>query len=295
MKIILDEREHDLFEKCSAILRSEGESIHIQLIKRVLAIGDVLITTDDDKNILLIERKSFSDLFASIKDGRYDEQSYRLMHSSEFPLHNIVYLLEGIHAALKPAEKKLLYSSITSLNVFKGFSVLKTSTIQETAELIIWMSNKIERDMKKGKVPSINKNAFANTTQLNTTQINTTNDDNTTTMDNPVSGGEPELTNANYCTVVKKVKKDNITPENIGEIILCQIPGISSKTAIAIMKSFQTFPHFMEEMQKNPDSLDNMKIESNGKMRKINKSCIKNIQQFLLKPPPTVTAIESVS
>ena len=295
MKIILDEREHDLYEKCSAILRSEGESIHIQLFKRVLAIGDVLITTDDDKNILLIERKSFSDLFASIKDGRYDEQSYRLMHSSEFPLHNIVYLLEGIHAALKPAEKKLLYSSITSLNVFKGFSVLKTSTIQETAELIIWMSNKIERDMKKGKVPSIN------TTKINTPQINTTTMQdgtiNNIIVNNDTNGGEgePELTNANYCTVVKKVKKDNITPENIGEIILCQIPGISSKTAIAIMKSFQTFPHFMEEMQKNPDSLENLKMESNGKMRKINKSCIKNIQQFLLKPPPTVTAIDSVS
>jgi ERCC4-type nuclease len=279
MKIILDEREHDLYEKCSAILRSEGESIHIQLLKRVLAIGDILITTDDDKNILLIERKSFSDLFASIKDGRYDEQSYRLMHSSEFPLHNIVYLLEGIHASLKPAEKKLLYSSITSLNVFKGFSVLKTSTIQETAELVIWMANKIERDMKKGKVI----NGHAPKSQKNTIAVQ---DD-----DKPIEGGgdgEPELTNANYCTVVKKVKKDNITPENIGEIILCQIPGISSKTAIAIMKSFQTFPHFMEEMQKNPHSLENLKIESNGKMRKINKSCIKNIQQFLLKPPQAI-------
>ena len=39
----------------------------------------------------------------------------------------------------------------------------------------------------------------------------------------------------NYCEVINKVKK-NITPENIGEIILSQIPGISSTTSILMKK-----------------------------------------------------------
>ena len=63
-----------------------------------------------------------------------------------------------------------------------------------------------------------------------------------------------ELTNklkpADYCNVVKKVKKDNVTPGNIGEIILCQIPGISSITAIAIMKHFDNFPDFINKITK---------------------------------------------
>ena len=47
---------------------------------------------------------------------------------------------------------------------------------------------------------------------------------------------------SHYCDVfkIKKEKNGNITPGNIGEIMLCTIPGISSKTAIVIMKEFKT-------------------------------------------------------
>jgi hypothetical protein len=51
---------------------------------------------------------------------------------------------------------------------------------------------------------------------------------------------ETENTDKNYVNVIKKVKKENITPENIDEIMLCQIPGISSVTALAIIKKFNT-------------------------------------------------------
>jgi ERCC4-type nuclease len=283
MKIIIDERERDLYEKCYSIVNVEGNSTFIQLSKRVLPLGDILITTDEDKDVLLVERKSFSDLFASIKDGRYEEQSYRLEHSSGFPPHNIIYLLEGIHAQLSHIEKKLLYSSITSLQFFKGFSVLKTSTIRETAELLVWMANKIDRDLMKGKIP-----AYLLRTNQPSNIVTIPNDSEEPIQILPIPNINQEMTSANYCKVVKKVKKDNVTPENIGEIILCQIPGISSVTAIAIMKSFQSFPHFIEEIKKNPDILENIQIESNGKMRKINKPSIQNIKDYLLGSATTI-------
>ena len=75
-----------------------------------------------------------------------------------------------------------------------------------------------------------------------------------------VNHATPELSGSNYCTVVKKVKKDNVTPDNIGEIILCQIPGISSVTAMAIMKHFNTFPKLIEELQKNSQCIENTTI-----------------------------------
>jgi plasmid maintenance system antidote protein VapI len=79
------------------------------------------------------------------------------------------------------------------------------------------------------------------------------------------------------------VKKDNITPENIGEIMLCQIPGISSVTAIAIMKQFGTFPKLIMALQENPQCLDGMACETaNGKTRKISKSSIENIHKFFI-------------
>ena len=93
---------------------------------------------------------------------------------------------------------------------------------------------------------------------------------------------EPVQTAADYCHVVKKVKKENVTPENIGEIILCQIPGISSVTAIAIMKHFNHFTHFIEELAKNPACIENLTTETNGKVRKISKKSIESIRSYLM-------------
>ena len=122
MKVIIDERETALYEKCESILDSQQKASYIQLSKEVLNLGDILIKTDEDKDVLLIERKSFSDLLASIKDGRYEEQSYRLLHSSGFPPHSVFYLIEGMLSQLRaPIEKKIIFSAISTLQFFKGF------------------------------------------------------------------------------------------------------------------------------------------------------------------------------
>ena len=269
MKIIIDERESVLYEKCYSIIQCNTTSI--QLSKQVLNLGDILIKTDEDKDVLLIERKSLSDLLSSIKDGRYEEQSYRLLHSSGYPSHSIIYMIEGMFSQLRSLiEKKTVLSAITSLNFFKGFSVLRTCSIQETAENIVWMAEKIDRDFGKGKIPYYLHRQPTNNVIAN---------------ENEGENNEVSMQAApnNYCTVVKKVKKDNVTPENIGEIILCQIPGISSVTAIAIMKHFDSFLHLITELQNNPGCLENIVIETNGKVRKINKTSIQNIQNYLLK------------
>jgi ERCC4-type nuclease len=248
MRIIIDERETGLYEKC--IEFNTNESIHIT--KQVLALGDILFQTDDGTLVSIIERKSLTDLLASVKDGRYDEQSHRLSHNGECSLHNVVYLIEGMLSTLRnPAEKKLVYSCIASLNFIKGFSVLRSVNITETAEMLIFMADKIGRS--GAKMQHIDSNTITSA-----------------------------ITDQNYCTVVKKVKKDNITPENIGEIILCQIPGISSTTAVAIMKHFPSFPALIDAIKTDPKCLENLTCESTGgKTRKINKKCLESIHTFL--------------
>lgn len=268
MKIIIDEREHSLYEKCQIL---SNQYKNIVLSKEVLPLGDILFKTNDDQDILLIERKSFSDLLSSIKDGRYEEQSYRLLNSSGLQPHSIFYLLEGMFSQLyNPNDKKIILSSMTSLQFFKGFSMIRTSSVNETAEVILSMADKIDRELQKGKQPFYLLDAYQ---KHNTIE----NIENTIDLSNNTT-----LTSSQYCSVVKKVKKDNITPENIGEIILCQIPGISSTTAIAIMKNFNGFPHFINEIKQNPQCIDNVTTESNGKIRKISKSCLDNIRRFLL-------------
>jgi len=258
MKVVFDEREIALYNNCVSYIATQNPQLKTSLIieKRALPIGDVLLYTNDNVLLSIIERKTIPDLFASIKDGRYEEQSYRLSHNGECSLHNVIYIIEGNVSTLRgPAEKKLLYSTITSLNFFKGFSVLRSQSCMDTAELLVHMADKIDRKLQSGiAIPVIN-----NATHITSTE-----------------------TEQNYCTVVKKVKKDNITPENIGEIILCQIPGISSTTATAIMKKFNSFSHLMDELKINSSCLDNIVIDSKGKIRKVSKSCIESVKTYLL-------------
>jgi ERCC4-type nuclease len=283
MRIIIDERETALYDRCLVLSQSFPT---IQVSKEVLPLGDILLKPSakdgvaDDTTLLLIERKSFSDLLASIKDGRYEEQSYRLQHSSELPWHSIVYLLEGMFSQLRNnSDKKIIYSAMTTLHFFKGFSVHRTSMMSETAEWLIHMANKIDRKFSEGVKPYYTKTASAKSQQQEVVPVES-GSETKIALENTIEPAVLEA--ADYCKVVKKVKKENVTPENIGEIILCQIPGISSVTAIAIMKKYGTFPKLIQELQLNPCCLDTTTTETNGKIRKINKTVLENIKKYLL-------------
>ena len=292
MKVVVDERETDLYDKLDILMCSQTQAGCVDLSKEVLPIGDVLIQTNEGKDVLIIERKTFADLLSSIKDGRYEEQSYRLLNSSGFPPHSVFYLLEGMFSQLRTGlETKIIYSAMTSLQFFKGFSVHRAATTKESAEWILYMAEKIGREFAKGRIPYYLTNAYLGNLHKSTNGEDASCPQNVlypfsnrqnANANEPVGATEP--TSSNYCTVVKKVKKDNITPENIGEIILCQIPGISSVTAMSIMKEFKTFPHLIEELQRNPQCIENLTIETNGKIRKINKSSLENIRKYLLQP-----------
>jgi hypothetical protein len=94
---------------------------------------------------------------------------------------------------------------------------------------------------------------------------------------------ENEHIETSYCSVVKKIKKDNITPENINEIMLCQIPSISSVSAIAIMSQFKTMQHLISSVKANPLCLNSITcLNSKGQSRKLGKNIIANIIKFLL-------------
>jgi ERCC4-type nuclease len=308
MRVIIDERERELYEKCYSI--TSGNLTYVRLSREVLPLGDIFIKTDEDKDVILIERKTIADLLSSIKDGRYEEQSYRLMHSSGFPPHSVIYIIEGNISQLRTLmEKKIVYSALTSLNFFKGFSVVRTSNVTETAEYIVWMTEKIERNFLKGVFPYYLQPQFhkfmqkpvvnikeppvdeEDTHEGNNNSQNVLREPEENTQEigekrdifnNFSQVEEQTITAANYCTVVKKVKKDNVTPENIGEIILCQIPGISSVSAISIMRKFGTFPNLLKEIQCSPNCLDDIICETKGKSRKLGKNCVESIKKFLL-------------
>jgi ERCC4-type nuclease len=293
LEIVVDVREHVLIEKLRGLASESKSTIGISV--ETLLLGDILLrirqepdTTNADAitegtllnanttEILLYERKSFVDLLASIKDGRYEEQSHRLIHSSGMNPHNIVYVLEGIFSTLRnPADKRIILSAMTSLSYFKGFSVFRTATILETAELIWATANKLQKEFANGKLPQIQ----SSTLSLRSGIAESTSQQSAKTLDSE-ENIEPI---AAYSNFVKKAKRENITPENIGEILLCQIPGISSLIAAEVLKHFGgSFTQLIMEIRTNPEKLEAIYLESSrGKRRKLSSAVIKSILLFL--------------
>lgn len=272
MRLIIDNREHGLYEKCELIISNDPGYVTIET--QVLQIGDILVKTDEGKDVMIVERKTLTDLLASIKDGRYEEQSHRLKNASGFPSHNVVYIIEGMFSTLRTImEKKLIISAMASLNYFKGFSVIRTSGIQETAETLIYMGDKIDRNFMKGVLPSY---LVEERLQVQNTFVKEE-IENLQENREQIVNEQPK----SYSGFVKTIKKENITQENIGEIMLCQIPGISSIYAQSVLKYFNGFSNMVEKVKEGTAQFDNIMYETNGKHRRIPKTCGLQITKFI--------------
>lgn len=300
MIVKIDIRENALIQQMFMLVSTVPHFKNIQIKPEVLSIGDIIVN-DGIEDRIIIERKSVSDLLSSIKDGRYEEQSYRL-NGQPYHNHNIVYLIEGdvnkgnYFKSLNAVEKQTFYSAMFSLNYYKGFSVCRSFTMEETATIICSMTYKMSKDIKK-KPYYKNKTEEIQDTKVVTndadngqkndadSDVNKEEDKEEVKEDKEVKvkeedkGGEKD-----YVNVIKKVKKENITPDNIGEIMLCQIPGISSVTAVAIMEKYKSIPLLIKELDANHESLKDLSYtNAKGQVRKINKTSISNIVRFLLK------------
>jgi ERCC4-type nuclease len=262
MLIRVDSREDALNDMLRLNLSGTKHSVRSE----ALPVGDVILSSDDGgTDYLVFERKSLADLAASIQDGRYKEQSHRLQALPHVHNHNVVYVVEGDFARYSERFSKIgkgtLHSAMCSLNYYKGFSVVRTMSIMETHELIQSYANKLASSpapyghyhVVGGGAQPVNSAAVA------------------------ADAAEP----ASYCSVlkVKQVKCENITPQNIGEIMLCNIPGVSSKTAAAIVKKYPTLRLLMEALKESGDCLADIQLETK---RRLSKQCIQNIYNFLM-------------
>ena len=256
MHITIDIREKEL-KKLIPSLAAELKLSPV-IKQEQLNLGDTIISDASGKELLIIERKTLRDLAASIKDGRYEEQSYRL-NSCETPNHNIIYLIEGnmgqYNSSKGRLDKKTLWSSMFSILYYKGFSVFRTQSVDESAECIIRFVDKVKRETK---VPYHQKNEAQPNINVSTKE-------------------------EQYASVIKRVKKNNINTENIGEIMLMQIPGVSAACAGVIMKEHKTIKNLIQALEENSKCLDMLSMKGkNDKMRKLTKPCIANIYNYLV-------------
>ena len=105
-----------------------------------------------------------ADLASSIRDGRYNEQSYRL-NGNSLHNHNIIYLIEGNLTNYSDRFSKVsantLITTMFSLSYYKGFSVFRSLNIYESANYIMLITDKIRREKEKqsfySKQPTITR------------------------------------------------------------------------------------------------------------------------------------------
>jgi ERCC4-type nuclease len=257
MKLIIYIREKSLYDSCQKFKNIDDTFKDLNIESKTLEIGDIIIQNDDNTDIIIFERKTIDDLVSSIKDGRYSEQSFRLNGSAHHN-HNIAYLIEG--SPMKYTKnKQMIYSSMFSICFYKGFSLIKSSNVEETAYILC---NAVLKLIKEKSKPFY----YANSELAE-------------------SGIVENKEEKSYSTVVCKSKKNaNITPENFGEILLMQIPSVNSVTAIAIMDIYKTINNLIDALKENSDCLNDIKYKtSSGQMRKISKTCIENINKFLIQ------------
>ena len=310
MIIKVDSREHSLLFQINKLKNIMPVFNNVTVISETLPLGDIIIC-DGKIEKLIIERKTAADLISSIKDGRYEEQSYRL-NGLEHHNHNIIYLIEGEMSRFNQfksdnnafiiSDKLKFYSAMFSLNYFKGFSVFRSASLEETALIICNMAYKLEKEtsVKKSfyqdKIPLYEVQQIKGMQGIQgmqeiqemqgmqgMKQIYQSEEIEIHEIQSKTQNPEiHQNTSKEYVNVVKKVKKENITPENIGSIMLCQIPGVSSVTALAIMEKYKTLSNLMKELQTNKDCLKEVaSTNAKGQKRKINKSSISNIIKFL--------------
>lgn len=264
MNLIIDVREAELVSLCNDLVKYVPKFSDIVVETRMLPLGDIIVSVAGVER-LLVERKSIADLNASIKDGRYAEQSYRLDGVADFHNHNTIYLIEGDVARLNTfkdrIDKQMIYSAMFSLNHYKGFSVMRSMSVAETATMLCNMVVKMNAEPQK---PSYYSNASA-AADVPTTDVPTT--------DAPKQ----------YCDVIKKHKKENITKDNIGGIMLCQIPGVSSTISRVVLEQHKTIANLVQALQADPACLAALCLidTATGKSRKISKTAIASIVDFL--------------
>ena len=232
MDLIIDNRERELGDILTDICNA----------KKNLDLGD-FVWEYQGSVVLVCERKTWSDLAASIKDGRYHNQKKRLLET--YNCKKLAYIIEGTGdfsdsdvILINGIMKKTLLSCVLNTMLRDDIKIFRTASLLDTAELIRGIHMRFCQDPEKYTI----------------------------------AGGDSSE------QIVKTVVK---TPQEYFVRALCQVPGVSQKTANAIATQYSTFAQFC----KNADEQalkDIVTIDSKGAKRRISTTVVKNLVEFLL-------------
>lgn len=137
IELVIDTREQKLIQ----VLESTMVPYRVEQLKH----GDVQIVDEDDI-IFILERKTLVDLKASISDGRYRNQKMSVMELCGGPT-KLYYIIEGDFAWSICDEG--LKGALINTMLRDKIGVFRTSTVQDTAQLIQSIFHRVSKDPSK--------------------------------------------------------------------------------------------------------------------------------------------------
>lgn len=252
MEIILDHREAKLIE---IFERDYPELYEIAS----LPIGDIHIRDKETKDIILcIERKTASDLYSSIRDGRHREQKQRAL--AHFSPLQFIYCIEGPHCKMQDMRKKIIDGAVINSIFRDKLRVIKTNSVIDTVQLIINLCKKCKEHPDWFKI----------TSTTNETSVDTVNAQQHT---------------QNYENLIKLQKKENMTPKICQILFLSQIPGMSQQIARQVIDKFTSIRSMIVQLSSTQTPLElltTIELETtSGRKRKLGKVLAKRIYTCL--------------
>lgn len=133
VRVLVDDRER----RCAAALALDAMPGVVCEFRR-LELGDYLV---DDQ--LLVERKTLTDLVASIKDGRLFRQAYALATRGTRSL----LILEGAAAEIADCgmRREAIQGALVTVSVVWGVPVLRALDGAESARLMLYAARQLRR------------------------------------------------------------------------------------------------------------------------------------------------------
>jgi ERCC4-type nuclease len=255
VKLVLDNREL----KLKPLLSSKHIFQENEIVLENLKCGDIVMRVDDIDEFIF-ERKTVADLAASIIDGRYRTQKNNLL--SSYTRQKIYYIIEGdipyndTEVGVPRIDKKTIHGAIINTTMRDDIRIFYTKDERETAFLVTEIFIRILKD------PDIYK-----------------------------GGANPraeQITTMNTQHIVAR-KDPNMSKRDFFISQLCQVPGISDKSAAAIVERYKTFAEFFMKLSRLPyiEKLNALKdittVDKKGTHRRIASSTIANIILYIFE------------
>jgi crossover junction endonuclease MUS81 len=217
-----------------------------------LECGDFVIQHEEIP-VTIIERKTLTDLVASIKDQRYKKQKIKMLET--YGKEKILYIIEGSFdfcsespLYIEGMEKRIVLSSIINTMIRDGIKVVNTSNITDTCNFLTETILRLSKDPMKY-----------------------------------INGGS--LTQNTY-NEVPLIKKKILTKQDLFLQQISQIPGISHKTAHAFLIEFNDMFTFYSQLsclnaEEKLKILKNITTTENNKVRRISSKVADNILKYM--------------